>query len=324
MLFKSGENLEAGAIAFIEDNESITLFSAYLKLEALKRINLKNNIKQIVVRWEIQDLCLGVSDIDLYHYCRDHDIALFRNTRIHLKAFWDNGSSVLFGSANVSNIGLGEKASFNYELNGLNEHMSFSDICYLNQIISKSQYVSEDLYNQLKHKVDSTDMPTLEYENIPTQKAVVDSFLISELPMYDDIRNLFLAYKSPNELEDLDQTYLAHDIAIYKIPPGLNEEAFYSHLKSEFNAHPFIIKFKEAVRSHIDVRGDVTRNGSLSFGTVRIWFQENTTTVPTPRTYELNDFINVLYAWINYFDPCYRHSVEGRHSDIIRYKDVWL
>ena len=39
MLYKSGDNLEDGAIAFIEDNESNTLFSAYLKLDALKRIN---------------------------------------------------------------------------------------------------------------------------------------------------------------------------------------------------------------------------------------------------------------------------------------------
>ena len=322
MLFKSGDNLENGAIAFIEDNESITLFSAYIKLDALKRINFKNNIKRIAVRWEIQDLCLGVSDIDLYQYCRDNDIALYRNTRIHLKAFWNHKTDVLFGSANISNRGLGGQGNFNYELNGINHNISFSDICYFNKILAKSEYVSEDLFNQLKYKVDSTDMPTLEYENIPTQKAVEDSFLISELPMYGDIKNIFVAYKSPNELEDLLQTYLAHDIAIYKIPPGLNEEELYIHLKSEFNAHPFILKFKEAVRSHIDKRGDVTRNGGLGFGTVRIWFQENTTTVPTPRTYELNDFINVLYAWINYFDPCYTHKVEGRRTDIIRYKDV--
>ena len=45
MLHKSGNNLEKGAIDFINDNESITLFSAYIKLEELKRINIKNNIK---------------------------------------------------------------------------------------------------------------------------------------------------------------------------------------------------------------------------------------------------------------------------------------
>ena len=324
MLYKSGENLEKGAIAFIEDNEIITLFSAYLKLDALKRINFKNNIKRIVVRWEIQDLCLGVSDIELYQYCRDNNIALYRNTRIHLKAFWNQKTSVLFGSANVSNRGLGEKGNFNYELNGVNEHMSFSDICYLNQIISKSQYVSEDLYNQLKYKVNSTDMPTLEYENIPTQKAVVDSFLISELPMYGNIHDMYSAYKNPDNLDPLDQTYLAHDMAVYEVATGMNKDEFYSHLKSKFNTHPFIVKFKEAVKNHIDERGDVTRNGSLHFGGVKRWFQENTTTVPTPRGYDLNDLTNVLYKWIVRFDSCYSHKVEGKHSDIIRYKDVRL
>jgi hypothetical protein len=69
MLHKSGHNLEKGAIDFISNNESITLFSAYIKLEELKRINNRNNIKQIIVRWEVEDLCKGVSDLELYQYC---------------------------------------------------------------------------------------------------------------------------------------------------------------------------------------------------------------------------------------------------------------
>ena len=62
MLHKSGSNLEKGTIDFINNNETITLFSAYIKLEELKRINLANKIKQIIVRWEVEDLCKGVPD----------------------------------------------------------------------------------------------------------------------------------------------------------------------------------------------------------------------------------------------------------------------
>ena len=41
MLYKSGNNLKKGVIDFIYNNESITLFSAYIKLEELKSINIK-------------------------------------------------------------------------------------------------------------------------------------------------------------------------------------------------------------------------------------------------------------------------------------------
>ena len=149
MLHKSGYNLEEGAIDFIRSNESITLFSAYIKLDELKQINIKNNIKQIIVRWEIEDLCKRVSDIELYQYCLENGIALYRNTRLHMKAIWNNQDSVLFGSANITGRGLGEKNNYNYELNGIKESIDIIDIIYFNQVITSSEDVSSDLYTQL-------------------------------------------------------------------------------------------------------------------------------------------------------------------------------
>ena len=150
MLYRSGDNLEIGAIKFIEVNKKITLFSAYLKIDALKNLNHSRKIKQIVVRWEIEDLCRKVSDIDLYHYCMEHNITLYRNTRIHLKVFWNNGAEVFFGSANVTGKGIGEKRKFNYELNGGIQNLSYNDIAYFNDILMHSEYVSPTLFKEIK------------------------------------------------------------------------------------------------------------------------------------------------------------------------------
>ena len=49
MLFRSNDNLEQGAVSFIKNNEEVVLFSAYLKLDALKRLNVKNNIKHALI-----------------------------------------------------------------------------------------------------------------------------------------------------------------------------------------------------------------------------------------------------------------------------------
>ena len=50
MLYRSGENLENGVIAFLDKNESVTLFSAYLKLDQLIKINSQKRIKQIIFK----------------------------------------------------------------------------------------------------------------------------------------------------------------------------------------------------------------------------------------------------------------------------------
>src|SRR5690606_15728493 len=126
------------------------------------------NIKQIIVRWEIQDLCLGVSDLELYDYCIENKITLFRNTRIHLKAFWNNSKSILMGSANVTGKGIGEVGDFNFELNGIINDITLKDQSYLNRIILESEYVTEKLFEIIKATVKKVDMPTVNFPKLPT------------------------------------------------------------------------------------------------------------------------------------------------------------
>ena len=318
MLYKSGVNLEEGAVLFVENNSDVILFSAYLKLDALKRLNESGNIKQIIVRWGIEDLCKEVSDIELYHYCLNNKIVLYRNTRIHLKAFWDNNKSVFLGSANVTNKGIGEKGNFNFELNGIINNISFDDQSYLNKIILDSQYVTEELYKELNRIVNDFDAPVMVYPKFPTPPPTVDYFLINQLPMTSSIELLYSIYKGGNS-DDTEMNCAAHDLELYDIPKNLNEADFFSFLKETFNQHLFIQTFKKAVETAINDRNP-ERNGSMQFGAVRRWFSDNTTTVPTPRSYELSDYIVILYTWICYFDDDFTWDVPGARSEVIYYK----
>ena len=45
MLYRSGENLFEGAKSFVDQNEEITVFSAYLKLDTLKKLNESRTYK---------------------------------------------------------------------------------------------------------------------------------------------------------------------------------------------------------------------------------------------------------------------------------------
>ena len=319
MLYRSGDNLEAGAIQFIEQNDTITLFSAYLKLDELKKINTINNIKQIIVRWDVEDLCREISDIELYQYCLGKEIALYRNTRIHLKTFWNNSTNVMLGSANATNKGLGEKGNFNFELNGIVNDISFEDQSYFNKLILDSEYVTEELYNKLKKIKDNTELPTFNFPKLPTPPPTVDYFLINQLPMTSSPELLYEIY-SGIQKEETEMNCAAHDLELYSIPVGLDLGNFMKHLKNSFNSHPFIQQFKKAVKNSKDDRGRSERDGSMRFGAVRLWFANNTTTVPTPRSFELNDYINILYKWICNLDISYTSGVPGLKSNVIKTK----
>jgi hypothetical protein len=312
MLHKSGHNLEKGAIDFISNNETITLFSAYIKLEELESINIRNNIKQIIVRWEVEDLCKGVSDIELYQYCLDNGIVLYRNTRLHMKAFWNNQDSLVFGSANITGRGLGEVHNYNYELNGTKESITLGDIIYLNQVIASSEYVSKELYEKLNEIVENTVLPILIFPEIPSIKKEIDYFLLSQLPMSASPDDFYEVAINSDDYDYLEQSCAAHDIALFGIDPFQKYPTFKLKLKDKFNSHPFIISLKEYIKEQ--------PTQSLRYGGVVEWIQNNTTTVPTPRSWELKrkQIVNILYAWICEFDEKFTWDTPN-HSQVIFY-----
>jgi hypothetical protein len=318
MLLRSGENLFENAKRFVDENREVTIFSAYLKLDVLKKLNESNHVKQVIVRWEIEDLYKKVSDIELHNYCLEKNIGLYRNTRIHLKAFWNNNNKILYGSANVSKRGISEIGNYNFELNGILESITVEDQCYLNKIILNSEYVTEELYNTLKTFIESLDIPNVSFPKLPTPPPTVDYFLINQLPMTSSPELLFDLYK--NKYEDhIEASYAAHDFELYNIPTNINETDFFNFLKLTFNQHPFIMSFKSAIKTAINERNP-ERNSSMQFGAVRQWFSNNTTTVPTPRSFELNSYVKVLYAWICYFDESYSWNIPGERSEVIYFK----
>ena len=319
MLYKSGENLFSGALDFISKSEEISVFSAYIRTEQLKELNQENKINRIVVRWEIRDLHQGASDLELYQYCKDNKIALYRNTRIHLKCIRNNRDEIFLGSANVTGRGIGERANmFNFELNSLNETTDFSDVLYLDKIVSKSEYVTEELFQEIKKKVENLEdfkKQEEEYQkvDIMTERKESDYFLISELPMFKDVKGLYRAAQDIDGLSPLDRQCVSHDLATYDVSISKSEEEFYSELKQVFNNHKFIVKLKARIKED--------ERNSLGYGRVVRWITENITTVPTPISWELKEkqVVNILYEWICFFDSDF--VVERpRHSEVIFYR----
>jgi hypothetical protein len=318
MIFKSGWNLKSSIIDFVQNAEEIILLCAYVKTNQIVELNNENKFQSIIVRWEIEDLLKGASDLSLYYYCRQNNIALFRNTRLHMKVLWDYNGKLISGSANYTNKGIGELGDYNYEMNTLVNSVEFEDALYLQKVIRDSEYVDDELFFQIEPCLHDSDISTNHVVELPSVRKNRDFFLISELPQTESPTILFDMLSQKISLSENEKQILIHDLILYDIVGQENESDFLSQLEYQFNNHPFIVEFKDAVKRNNGNRPE--RAGSMNFGAVRLWFAENTTTVPTPRPFELSEYIQVLYTWICYFDDEFTWSVPGGHSQVIQYR----
>lgn len=301
MLFRSQDNLLAGIDSFVDLAESVTLFSAYLKLEALERIDQNKKVQSIVVRWDERDLCgpTPSSDLGVFKYCQDHNILLLRNRRLHIKALWNNANQIMLGSANVTRNGLGLGTQGNLELNAIATQMSSDDEDYLNKIVSNSQVVDRHLYQRLQEMVDNTTVPPITIEKIEAPTS--DPFLMSQLPAFRDIENMFESYANPEQSQDRED--LHHDLELYKIPTGLNAAEFERKLKSAFNSHPFTLAFVKHLRHEADIYPGKT-NRSMKWTQVKNWILDTTSSSRHEIDQDLTHVLRTWYNWLVHFNEC--------------------
>lgn len=289
-LLRTGFDFSDRLSEFISHSRSLFIYVPYVKLESFKQlIDTVENCKLLVVRWEVNDLVAGVSDLEVYDYCKEKNISLYRNPRLHLKAFVDDYKSCLLGSANISTraLNLPVSQSFNFELATIAENLSIDDRLYFNVILNSSTLITDAIYYRLKAEV-------LARKPRSTEEVEFDfgsggqNFLISSLPMSVDVPTLLRVFATREATSDIELNCALHDLALYNLSFDLTPKAARRKLKESFFTHPFIKAFLD----------NVEIDGSIYFGRAKDWIQKNCTDVPTPRKWEITGNIQILYRWI--------------------------
>lgn len=286
------------------------VFSPYIKLEALKKINASNSIQKIVVAWHKEDLLKGVSDHEVFIYCKENNIELYRNPRIHLKVLWDGDQRIVLGSANITQSGLGLSENANHELSVQLKYVSDEVKAYLKSIVSASQLITDTIYKQILQQLESDDMPYSRISDFEFTEEIEDYFLMSQLPQSYSPEYLLSVMKSQSGISELDRMCLESDLKTYKVVYR-SDEQFLADLSNLFLMHPFVKKFSKYIEEV----------GSLRYGGAVEWIQANCKNVPTPRRLEIkkDGVVNILYRWLCYFDPTFEVT-RPNHSEIIRKK----
>ena len=182
-----------------------------------------------------------------------------------------------------------------------------SGFCLINSAMS---LFNCSLFLEIKDLINSIKITVPEYPLLPTIRKDVDQFLISKLPLITTPDRFIEIYIYNKSEDDVEKIKFSHDLVLFDLKNNANQD-IQQILKDKFNSNQFILKFKNAVKSE--------QNKSMRFGAVRRWFSENTTTVPTPTTWDLTENVQILYNWICYFDSDYIWERPGGYSQVISY-----
>jgi hypothetical protein len=310
MIYKNGSNLSKGLVEFIKNSNSLYVFAPYIKVETLKAlIDEQENVKAIFVRWETKDLILGSSDLEIYPYLKKKGITLYRNSRLHLKAYLDGNKKCFLTSANISSRALNIPiySNYNYEIGTIVEDLSIEDRLYFSTIESDSILITDNIFAQLSEQLPEKkkEFPkesefTLKFE------APEKFFLISSLPMTIDVETLIKIYEDKSCNNEVELNCAIHDLATYKIPFGLPVDEFRSKLEFEFFNHPFIKLFLDRLNE----------NGEMFFGEVKMFIHHNCSDVPLPRRWQITKNIQILYRWVVTLGKGkYKVDVPSSHSE---------
>lgn len=291
-IFKNGIDLQSKLKEYIRTSQSLYIFSPYIKLETLKAlIEGKKNVKAVFVRWEPKDLILGSSDIEIYPYLKEKGIVLFRNPRIHLKAYLDDYKNCFLTTANISSraLNIPSFSNYNYEIGTIVENLGFEDRYYFQLIESESLLITDNIYKQIKEQLlmKATEFPNELDFQFKFEKPDKD-FLISALPLTSSVETLIKIYKHHELASETELNCILHDLAIYNIPLGLSEEQVLQKLTEAFFSHNFIKCFLDFLETKREIY----------FGEAKQWIHNNCANVPLPRKWEITENIQILYSWI--------------------------
>jgi hypothetical protein len=299
----------------IDDSGKIFLYVPYIKTKVLEKLleGIDNQIS-IITTWHINDLISGSSELKLYKFCKEQNIALYIHNKIHLKVYSVNLESSIVASGNISHNGLMDGG--NYEAGVLVDKLEISDRMYLEKIKREATFVDDDVYQIYLDEYDKAKKQAPEQIDFKDPKIIQQKnyFLKSALPMTDSISELIQGYNKINSNSEPSENSetancIYHDLANYNIEVGLSEKEFRDNLKKQFFTHPFTQKINEFIET----------SERTQFGFIKRWVREHCTDVPLPRPWEFTKNIQILYHWfVELGDGEYETYVYSNRTESIR------
>ena len=274
----------------LDDQTTQIFISPFIQRHALETLlaQSRNTNLKIITRWNPQDICSGVSDIDIYPYLCEQHLPLYIHPDIHLKLLITETAAFLM-SSNITNRGLGLSNKSNVEV-GCFVTLAHPDWINIYKLLDESVRVTDTIYEMA---IQYRDANSVAPRSLPELKLEdeIRGFSILDLPATESPTTLREYYFHIQTNVGQHSNACIHDLLNFQIRPNLNEDEFIENLRHAFRAKPFITSFVQYLRNR----------SSLSFGQVKQWLQQTCADQPTPYRWELTENTQYLYIWLDYF-----------------------
>lgn len=259
--------------------EQLHIISAFCKKSALEFIesNIQKNLseKKILVRFLLSDIINGVTDFELYEYCKANGWKMYIRFDLHAKTYVFDRKRLVLGSANLTNNGLGLNYGGNYELSYFAD-IELGDLKKIDSLFDNAILMTDELYESMK----------LDYQASKDYKS-------DSKPLKWDIS----IEKQFNPVIDALFTYDFPSVA----EPDFNDVSCFEFL--ELNCIPTKDELKEIFRwskaflwlyNYVSNASDKTRY----FGAITAELHNTLINDPRPYRKEVKDLLANLLKWI--------------------------
>ena len=294
----------------------IHVISAYLKKSFFDKFLINFNLSKVkfLVRWGLNDLLSGASDLDCYKIIKENNWSLSVNSNLHAKLYSIPPIGIMCGSSNATTRGLNltnnlsnNEASTIVEINEHNKN-------FINNLFSSSKEIDDALYQKLLDVIQNSKQDFQksnfswpeEIKNIldipinkDTKLFVSECFLSSGEKIIITKKDLGI----PEE-NDLSLLGISHDLMI------ANDLISYRFLETKiFRWLKYILK---------------EHGGELRNGAVRSLIHDALAEDPKPYRSEVSAITNNIFSWIKLLGSektGIKWSLPGSRSEVLSLVD---
>jgi hypothetical protein len=271
--------------------DEVMLLSAFIKVEALKKMNLDVTLKgrrvALISRWQKFDLMNGASDIEVYEYCKSNGWQFGINLNLHGKVYLIDRETVFLGSANLTSRGLQLGKVSNHEF-GTYCQASVLDVKKIDEFIDNEVvWLDDSLFYRIKSDLSNNEVNknvlTTEW-SIELERSLVKS--VTHLWSHE------LLFLSPSEiLEDYSSKinrFLLHDLEILNLLP---EDVSLESIAESFRK----------TRLYLWLIQSLTQK-PLSFGALTAVLHESLLDSPKPYRSDVKKLVQNIFSWCGLLD----------------------
>lgn len=216
--------------------QELLLVAPYVKVAALERILLAVPAScrvRLVTRWRLEELALGVSDLDVFPLIRKHSGMLHLHPALHAK-YYASGEEALVGSANITSAALGWRIDSNLEILVTSIDGRLTE--FESELWDGLVAVDDKMYDAFRRALDVFPTPTNNFVEMP-----LVNFLAwrPTLRHPEDLQSMYagrfaMLSTSSREAADLDLAALAP-------PIGMSRTQFDLWVGAQLRQHPEVV-----------------------------------------------------------------------------------